>query len=208
MSANTPVLYGRSSSHFTRLVRIVAHEYAVALELRVIRDLMSLDPADYGDNPALKMPVLRDSGGTWFGALNICRRLAHISDRNLHMVWPEGLDDPITANAQELILHSMATEVALVMGRTEEGEDLPHRQKFRASLDGSLDWLEAHLDEALAALPPTRDLSFLEISAFCLVRHLVFREVLEEINRPVLEAFADAMGARPSARATEFAFDP
>ena len=51
-------LYGRSSSHFTRIARIFAAELEVDVEFNPIRDLMSADPDDYGGHPALKMPTL------------------------------------------------------------------------------------------------------------------------------------------------------
>ena len=67
-------LHGRSSSHFTRIARIFAAELELELEFVLIRDLMSADAADYGDNPALKMPTLvGDDGERWFGSIAICR---------------------------------------------------------------------------------------------------------------------------------------
>src|SRR5690349_7327770 len=98
-------LVGRSSSHHTRIARIFAAELEVPCELEVVRDLMSLDPADYAGNPALKLPSLRTDEGTWFGALPICRELARRSARaltDLTIVWPEHLLDPLPVNAQEL----------------------------------------------------------------------------------------------------------
>jgi hypothetical protein len=41
-------LYGRSSSHFTRIPRIFAVELEVALDFHPIHDLMSEDPAVFG----------------------------------------------------------------------------------------------------------------------------------------------------------------
>ena len=72
----SPVLVGRSSSHFTRIARIFAHELEVAYEFQPVLDLTSVNRADYADNPTLRVPILRTEAGTWFGALNICRALA------------------------------------------------------------------------------------------------------------------------------------
>ena len=54
----SPVSYivGRSSSHFTRLVRLFALELGVAYEFAPVYDLSSLDARDYAGNPALKLP--------------------------------------------------------------------------------------------------------------------------------------------------------
>lgn len=48
-------LYGRSSSHFTRIPRIFAAELEVDVEFHLIRDLLSNDADDYGGNPALNL---------------------------------------------------------------------------------------------------------------------------------------------------------
>jgi hypothetical protein len=68
----SPIIIGRSSSHFTR---IFAAELRIDCAFQVVRDLMSSDPGDYGGNPALRIPVLQTPQGTWFGALNVCREL-------------------------------------------------------------------------------------------------------------------------------------
>ena len=65
-------LYGRSSSHFTRIPRIFAAELGVDVEFHLIRNLLSADADDYGGNPALKMPTLQTDSGLWFGSLPIC----------------------------------------------------------------------------------------------------------------------------------------
>ena len=201
-------LYGRSSSHFTRIVRIFAVEMELELEFVLIRDLMSADPAVYGDNPALKMPTLESPDGTWFGSLGSCRELARQCELNLDVVWPDQLDDALASNAQEMVLQAMATEVAIVMGKSSGvPADNAHQAKLRASLLGTLQGLEENAGAAIALLPPERDLSYLEVSLFCLVEHLPFREVLATDAYPNLRAFAERFGKRSSARATPYKFD-
>ena len=202
-------LYGRSSSHFTRIARIFAAEAELDYDFHLIRDLVSASPGDYGDNPALKMPTLHDDGGrAWFGSIAICRELARQSELNLDITWPEDLDTPLTANAQEMVLQAMASEVALVMGKsTGVPADNTHQAKLRASLLGTMQWLEQNAPAAIAALPPERDLSYLEVSLFCLVEHLPFREVLATDAYPNLRAFAERFGKRSSAKATPYKFD-
>jgi glutathione S-transferase len=201
-------LYGRSSSHFTRIVRIFAAEMEVPLEFVLIRDLMSREPADYGENPALKMPTLESPDGTWFGSLGICRELARHHELNLDVVWPDQLESALASNAQELVLQAMSTEVAIVMGKASGvPADNAQQAKLRASLLGSLQWLEDNAGAAIATLPHERDLSYLEVSLFCLVEHLPFREVLDTAPYPNLRAHAGRFALRSSAKATPFRFD-
>jgi hypothetical protein len=198
-------LVGRSSSHHTRIARIFALELRVDCALEVVRDLMSLDPADYAGNPALKLPNLRTDEGVWFGALPICRELARRSGGTVSVVWPEQLGDPLLANAQELTSQAMATEVGLILAKVaaEEGQSVV---KLRASLSNSVAWLDANLPAIGAALP-ARDLSYLEVTLFCLGTHLDFREVLPTAGYHRLSAFCADFGARPSAVATTYHFD-
>ena len=202
------VVYGRSSSHFTRIPRIFAAELQVDYEFGPIPDLMSTDPDDYGGHPALKMPTLHTDEGIWFGSLPICRELAACSELDLDIVWPEDLQRPVAANAQELVLTAMSGEVGLIMGKASGvAADNSHQTKLRASLLGAMEWLELNAVRAIATLAPERDLSFLEVSLFCLIEHVEFREVLSLDPYPELRAFARHFGARSSAKATGFKFD-
>lgn len=201
-------LFGRSSSHFTRIARIFAAECEVEYEFTLIRDLMSVDASDYGDNPALKMPTLKSADGTWFGSIGICREFVRNSELNLDVVWPEHLDSARACDAQEMVLQAMGTEVALVMAKSSGvAADNAHQAKLRTSLLGTMQWLEDNAPAVLASLPVERDLSYLEVSLFCLVEHLPFREVLSTEPYPNLRAFAERFGRRSSARATPFKFD-
>jgi glutathione S-transferase len=207
-----PRLVGRSSSSFTRVARIFAAEAHVSCELTVVRDLLSLTREDYGGNPALKLPILHTGEGGWFGALNICRILARSSSRALRVVWPEDLHTPLLANAQELTVHALATEVSLVMSKlgaaSESGaSENAYRTKLHASLENVLAWLDSNLSAILAALPAERDLSYLEVTLFCLLTHLEFRQVLPVTNYAELAAFCLRFGERASARETPYFFD-
>lgn len=201
-------LYGRSSSHFTRIARIFAHEAEINVEFALIRDLMSENPDDYGGHPAMKMPTLQTEEGIWFGSLPICRELIACSELNLEVIWPENLDRPVAANAQELVTTAMSSEVGLIMGKaTGIAADNAHQVKTRASLLGAMEWLELNGSRAMDTLHPERDLSFLEVSLFCLLEHLEFREVLPLDPYPQLSAFAERFAMRSSAKATAYKFD-
>jgi glutathione S-transferase len=198
------VLVGRSSSSFTRVARVFAAEAGIAYEFQVVRDLTSLDPNDYGGNPALKIPSLRTADGDWYGALAVCRELVRRSSRPLRVVWPEDFRDPRLSNTQELVLHAMATEVNLIMTKLD-GDGV--QDKRARSLTGTLAWLESHAPAALTALPPDRDLSFLEVTLYCLLRHLEFRKVLPVTPYAQLASFCLSFEPRDSVRTTEFKYD-
>jgi glutathione S-transferase len=203
----SPTLVGRSSSHFTRVTRIFAAEVAVELAFRVVHDLSSSRASDYAGNPGLNVPALETSRGVWFGALNVCRELARCSRLDLRLLWPEALDQPLLANAQELTVQAMATEVSLIMGSLA-GATLGgvHRDKLQARLSGSLAWLDQNAHAVLQALPP-RDLSYLEVTLFCLVTHLGFRGILDPLPYANLMQFCERFGERRSALSTPYRFD-
>ncbi|KYF73933.1 hypothetical protein BE11_50525 [Sorangium cellulosum] len=205
---STPTLIGRSSSHFTRVTRIVAAELGVAYDFQVVPDLRSVNAADYAGNPALRLPILRTGATTWFGALNICRELARRAPVQRRVVWPEHLTDALTANAQELAVQAMATEVALIMSQLAgTPKDDAQLAKPHKSLLNMLTWLDDNIDAAREALPLDRDLSYLEVCTFCLVTHLDFRSVLPTSGYRALTAFCDDFAQRASAQATAYRFD-
>jgi glutathione S-transferase len=201
------VLVGRSSSHFTRVARIFAHELGVDHEFTPVYDITSLDTRTFADNPTLRVPSLRAENGTWFGSLGISRELARRATRPGSIVWPEDLTDSAATNAQEIVVETMAAEVTIVTARlTKLAPEHPFLAKHRTRIEASVAWLERELPGVLGRLPE-RSLSFLEVTAFCLATHLPFREVRSIDDCPNLLAFARAFGARASARATEYRFD-
>ena len=209
-----PVLVGRSSSVFTRVARIFALELGIDHTFRIVPDLLASEAEKYGGNPALKLPTLLAPSGSWFGSLTICRELGRLTRRAPRLVWPEQLMEPVLANAQELTLQAMTTEVALIMARQGmPGEPAanvaasPYQYKLRQSLGNSLAWLDEHVSEFVTRLPEHRDLSYLEVTLFCLVTHLEFREVLPMTGYAGLDEFRRSFGARSSAAATVYRYD-
>jgi len=210
--SDSPVvrLVGRSSSHFTRVAAIFAHELGVPFEL-VVCELTSLDAAVYGGHPALKLPTLRVGASVVFGAENICRRLAEIAGRgsDVRVVWPERVAADVVRNAQELTWLAMSAQVQLIIG-AGLGKLTPDNAflvKTRTGLDGALAWLDEHVSEALGAMPPERDVSLLETTMFCLVEHLDFRRTVPIDSHPHLRRFAAEFATRPSAQRTTYRYD-
>lgn len=204
---NEVEIIGRSSSLFTRVPLVFAEELGVAYELVPIYDMTSTDEKVYGGNPAFKLPSLRRGGSVLFGAQNICHALAGMAEPR-RIVWPHDLREDVLRNAQEMVWHAMAAQVQLVFG-TVIGK-LPaaniYFAKGRAGFEGALRWLNDNAEQYLRALPP-RDLSLLEVTLFCLVEHLAFRETLPVASYPALTAFAAKFAERPSAKRTVYRFD-
>jgi glutathione S-transferase len=186
-----------------------AHELGLQYAFSPVLNLMSSDSRDYAGNPALKLPVLTtDDDAVWYGTLNICRELQRRSQLQRTLVWPEQLTSAISGNAQELVLHAMSAEVGLIMGSVGDAQPGPYALKSGASLRGALTWLDQHWASVLDALPAQRDLSFLEVTAFCLMTHLEFRQVLDVSSFASLARFVEAFGKRDCALATPYHFDP
>ena len=196
-------LVGRSSSHFTRTARMFALELGVPHAFQPVFDLTTLDRAVYADNPALKVPILVDEHGPLFGTENICRELVRRSGRAA-VVLRGDVRERVVANAEELALHVMSSEVSLIMAKIA-GEPPP--PKVVRSIENSLGFLDEHVGAVLAALPAGRALSFVEVTLFCVVTHLPFRQVMDVAPWPRLGDFCRRFGERDSARATDYRFD-
>ena len=201
---SSPVLVGRSSSHFTRTARIFALELAVAHRFQPVLDFGSQDPATFADNPALKIPIWLDEHGPLYGTENICRELARRSGHRDRAVLRGDIGDRLVANAEELVLHAMSSQVTLIMTATA---DAPAPPKVRPSLNNALGFLDRHLDAVRAALPAQRLVSFFEIALYCLVIHLTFRQTLDPSGYDRLQAFCRELDARPAMQATSDRFD-
>lgn len=201
-------IVGRSSSHFTRMTLIFAHELEVPFELVPIYDMTQTGPEIYANNPALKLPILKRGDSVVFGAQNICRTLAENAPSSARIIWPEELRDDLSRNAQELVTHCMNAQVQFAFGIAVNKlpADNVYFVKARAGMQGALFWLEEHLSQALEKLP-LRDLSFFEVSLFCLIEHLRFRQTVELYPYSALQRFTDEFGQRPSAKNTPYRFD-
>jgi glutathione S-transferase len=203
----TPVqIFGRRSSHFTRVTRIFAEELGVAYEIVPIYDLKERDPDLLANNPALKLPTLRIGGDSIFGTENICRTLAEHAGSPAGIVWPEQLRSPVQRNAQELVWHCMAAQVQIVVG-TLVGKlpiDNVYFDKALAGFAGALGWLDRHAEAVVASLPPSRRLSLFETTLFCLIEHLRFRQTLAVEGYAALARFAATFATRPAAERTPY----
>lgn len=200
---------GRSSSHFTRVVTMLAHELGLSFELEVVHEPLSLDAQVFGGNPAMKIPVLHVGGEPLFGTENICRKLVELAPVEPRVVLAEHVRSDVVRNAQELVWTAMSAQVQLRIGVALARLDPLNVffAKARAGLSGSLDWLEAHLPEVLDALPARRRVSLFELTLFCLLEHVAFLPSVPAASRPRLAELVARFGERASARRTAFHFD-
>lgn len=206
---NSLQIVGRRSSHFTRIARMFAEELGVSYDLVPIYDMTAQAPSIYADNPALKLPILRIEGETVFGTENICRVLADRAHEFTAIVWPEQLRSNVSRNAQELVWHCMSAQVQIVFGTLVAklpGDNL-YFDKARTGFAGALTWLDTHLPEALNALPASRRWSLFEVSLFCMIEHLHFRQTVPVGHYSKLEAFRKTFSIRPAAQTTSYQFD-
>lgn len=201
-------IIGRQSSHYTRQVRLLAHELGIEYTLQPIHDLMSEDPAVFAGNPALKLPALRQGDTVIWGSLNTCRWLARQADDGVARVfWPEQAASALAMNAHEVLAHAMAAQVEVVFHEiVSKRPPDPASRKRRTSLVESLAWLDRHWDGIRAELPSTK-IAIFDLGLFCLLEHLPFRNPIDLSSMPRLTAFAAAFAARPSAQATPYRFD-
>jgi len=204
-------LTGRSSSHFTRVAAMFAHELRLPFELEVVHDLTNLDAATYGGNPALKIPTLHVGEAALFGTDNICRKLAEIAGRarDSRVVLSEHVTADLARSAQELVWHAMSAQVQLVVGIVfaKLPSDNVFFAKTKSGMEGALTWLEEHFERVLDHLPASREVSVLEVTLFCLVEHIAFRPTVQLSAFPMLRSFAAAFASRESAQRTVFRLD-
>lgn len=202
-------IIGCQSSHYTRVVRMLAHELGVDYELQPIHDLLSEDPAVFAGNPALKLPAVRLGGTTVWGSQNACRAIARsVPGGESRVFWAEDARSALLMNAHEIVGHGMAAQVEVVFHEivSKRPPDAASRKR-RASLLNCLAWLDANLDAIRAELPAGR-IAVFELMLFALLEHLPFRNPIDLSATPRLTGFVAAFGARPSALATPYRFDP
>jgi glutathione S-transferase len=202
-------IIGRRSSHFTRMALIFAEELSVPYELEPIYDMKALDADAYAGNPALKLPILKRGSALLFGAQNICRAIAESAAATDRVIWPEHLRDDRMRNAQELVWHCMAVQVQLILGLIigKLPADNVFFAKARLGLEGSLQWLDSHVADALQSLPTHRTLSLFEVSLFCLLEHLSWRDTVRVDRYAALAEFVRAYASKASSQRTAYAFD-
>ena len=173
----TRTLYLTPLSHFSRKVRVVLEEMRLECDFSYAPNLLSEDPADFGGNPILRVPVLKDGTNWVVESDNIVRYLLDTYDPGndrfsfLHMTVPQ-------RNALAFITAVMGAEVELTLSRRSgirpgEGEAYFHR--YREVIHNCLQWLET---EGRSTWPDT-EFSYLDIALICMWDHLQHGRLVE-----------------------------
>ncbi len=201
-------IVGRQSSHYTRMVRMLARELEVEYTLCPIHDLLSSDPLVFAGNPALKLPAVRIGDDVVWGSQNACRAIARLAPGGeSRVIWAEQMKTPLTMNAHEVLAHAMAVQVEVVFHEVvaKRAADAASTKR-RASLLHCLDWLDRQLPDIRRALPADR-IALFDLGLYCLLEHLPFRNPIDLGEHRRLTAFSTEIGKRESARATPYRFD-
>ncbi len=204
----TPELFGRHTSHYTRLVLIVAHELDVEYTFTPILDLMSRDAAQYGTHPGLRMPTLRVDDEYVFGATNICALMASSASAQSALIPLHRSGNTFLMNFDEILMQAMATQVTLVIANQVAKVDSRNAlvDKSIAGLVGMLGWLDTNLVDYLARLPD-RSVAVAEVALFCLLEHVKYRKTAATEIYENLHRFCEAFSMRPSAQSTHYYVD-
>ena len=170
MDEPTRRLYLTPLSHFSRKVRIVLRELDLACEETYVPDLLSSDPADFGGNPILRVPVLKDGALFVIESDQIVRHLLETYDRSADRFAFFSMD-AAQRNALSIISAVMGAEVELILSKRSglvAASGARYFGRYREVIAHGLAWLE----ERAAAIWPTVEFSYLDIALLCMWDHL------------------------------------
>ncbi|HEX4826251.1 MAG TPA: glutathione S-transferase family protein [Candidatus Polarisedimenticolaceae bacterium] len=193
------VLFLTPLSHFSRKVRIVLREIGLAHAETFVPDLLSADPADFGGNPILRVPVLRD-GTTWvIESDQIARHVLETYDRGADRFAFFSMD-VAQRNALSIVSAVMGAEVELLLSKRSGLETgTRYFQRYREVVARGLAWLEGNA----GAIWPDVRFSYLDIALICMWDHLGHYRFREEARAfPWIEARTKRHASRESVAAT------
>lgn len=195
------ILHLTPQSHFSRKVRIVLLELGVPCELSYVPDLLADDPAKFGGNPILRVPVLEDASNWVIESDAIVRYLLETHDAGNDRFAFLGMN-VAQRNALSIVSSIMGAEVELLLSRRSglgEQHDGLYFRRYHAVMAGCLGWLE----ERAPGLWPDHDFSYLDIALTCMLDHLRYNGFDEALPpSPSVEARTARHAARPSVAST------
>jgi glutathione S-transferase len=160
-------LHGTPLSHFTRKVRILLSELDVAYDFIREGSVLAARPADYGNNPLLRVPALAHGDVTVIDSDHIARYLVATFDPadrfGVDSRRPDDLNRLAVANG------IMANEVVLILAKRGGLADLAqvaYARKLASAIDNGLAWLEARLE------PDRERFDYADITTVCMWQHL------------------------------------
>lgn len=200
-SAGRRVLYLTPQSHYSRKVRIVLRELSLACEESYVPDLLSSDPADFGGNPILRVPVLRDGDGWVIESDQIVRHVLETYDPG-HDRFRFFSMNAAQRNALSIVSAVMGAEVELILSRRSglaaEAGAL-YFGRYRTVIGQGLAWLETNG----VSVWPEAEFSYLDIALLCMWDHLRYNRLRDETRAwPWIDARTARHASRPSVAET------
>ena len=191
-----PILYATPLSHFARKIRILLTELEVPFELKFVPDLLSKDPADFGGNPILRIPTLRD-GERWVIESDQIARYAverwDPEDRLCVLSL-----EPEQRNVLSILNALMGAEVELILSARSGMEgvhEIPFFQRYLAVMEHCLAWLENEGRRSWTA----NEFSYLDVTLIAAWEHASHYQLVPIGDRfPWLAERAGRLAARPS----------
>ncbi|MEM7249717.1 MAG: glutathione S-transferase family protein [Acidobacteriota bacterium] len=169
-------LYLTPLSHFSRKVVIVLAELGLDHEREHVPDLLSTDPADFGGNPILRVPVLED-GENWVVESDaIVRYLLERHDPG-DRLGLGSLQVP-QRNTLSVIASIMGAEVELILSQRSGASRGRLFDRHGEVIEHCLAWLERHGPSAWTDLP----FSYLDVSLTCMWDHLSHSGLLKDVE--------------------------
>jgi glutathione S-transferase len=195
------VLYLTPLSHFSRKVRIVMRELDLACDESFVPNLLSADPADFGGNPILRVPVLRDGPHWVVESDQIVRYLLENYDRGNDRFAFVSMSTA-QRNALSIVSAIMGADVELTLSKRSGLVDHAgalYFRRYREVIEHGLAWLERNG----ATVWPDMEFSYLDIALLCMWDHLRHGRLLDEaVSYPWIEARTSRYSARASVAAT------
>lgn len=195
------VLYLTPLSHFSRKVRIVLRELDLAYDESYVPNLLSADPADFGGNPILRVPVLRDGANWVVESDQIVRYVLEAYDRNSDRFAFVSMTTA-QRNALSIVSAVMGADVELTLSKRSGLVDHAgalYFRRYREVIEHGLAWLERNG----AMIWPHVEFSYLDIALLCMWDHLRYGRLLDEtVPYPWIDARTSRHAARPSVAAT------
>jgi glutathione S-transferase len=193
-----PRLHGTPLSHFTRKARILLAELAVDHDFVRVGGVLGGAPADYADNPLMRVPTLVHEGRTLIDSDHIARYLVSRFDPadrlRVRGEDVDGLNRLAVANG------IMANEVVLILAKRGGLVDLDgvaYFRKLRAAMESGLGWLDARVD------PDADGFDYGDVAAICMWQHVRHYALVPDLERyPRLAARVDRFATRPSVAST------
>src|SRR5262245_35389732 len=185
--ATKRVLYLTPLSHFSRKCRIVMREIGLAYEESYVPNLLSADPADFGGNPILRVPVLQDGEHWIIESDQIVRHVLEAYDRGSDRFAFFSMSIA-QRNALSIVSAIMGAEVELILskrsGLVDQAGGLYFR-RYREVIEHGLAWLERDA----AGIWPEGEFSYLDIALVCMWDHLRHGRLRDESDScPWIEA--------------------